>query len=157
MTMDWAVMNSIMAAPNRTCHVTKAPGEQGFGFTLQRQRNMGHSGFHTIGERGDIATGHLILLFADKVTAGSPAADAGLLPQDILLSINNINIHVLEHGQVVSTVQHSTVQYSTVQVVNLIRRYGDTLTLIVRQPQPYINDVGFTKGMASVLQLFMSM
>ena len=55
MTMDWAVMNSIMAAPNRTCHVTKAPGGQGYGFTLQRQRNMGHSGFHTIGERGDIA------------------------------------------------------------------------------------------------------
>ena len=109
MTMDWGVMNSIMAAPNRTCHVTKAPGGQGFGFTLQRQRNMGHSGFHTIGERGDIATGHLILyyfmyllsLFADKVTAGSPAADAGLLPQDILGSINNINIHTLEHGQVV--------------------------------------------------------
>ena len=101
MTMDWAVMNSIMAAPNRTCHVTKAPGGQGFGFTLQRQRTLGHSGFHTIGERGDIATGHLILLFADKVTAGSPAADAGLLPQDILVSINNINIHMLEHGQVV--------------------------------------------------------
>ena len=104
MTMDWAVMNSIMAAPNRTCHVTKAPGGQGYGFTLQRQRNMGHSGFHTIGERGDIALDNLyyiILLFADKVTAGSPAADAGLLPQDILGSINNINIHTLEHGQVV--------------------------------------------------------
>ena len=96
-------------------------------------------------------------LLADKVTAGSPAADAGLLPQDILLSINNNYIQLLEHGQVVSTVQHSTVQYSTVQVVNLIRRCGDTLTLIVRQPQPYINDVGFTKGMASVLQLFISM
>ena len=64
MTMDWAVMNSIMAAPNRTCHVTKAPGGHGFGFTLQRQRNMGHSGFHTIGERGDIATGHLRLYYS---------------------------------------------------------------------------------------------
>ena len=68
MTMDWAVMNSIMAAPNRTCHVTKAPGGQGFGFTLQRQRTLGHSGFHTIGEIGDIAPGHpghllLIILF----------------------------------------------------------------------------------------------
>ena len=44
---------------------------------------------------------YLLSLFADKVTAGSPAADAGLLPQDILGSINNIDIHMLEHGQVV--------------------------------------------------------
>ena len=55
-------------------------------------------------------------LLADKVTAGSPAADAGLLPQDILLSINNNYIQLLEHGQVVNTVQYSTAYYSTVQV-----------------------------------------
>ena len=106
------------APPARSCHVTKWPEFQGYGFTLHHNKSLG---LQAIGEERNpnyihlsmdryILYPHIIILFdplLGKVDENSPAAAAGLKAQDIIIEINGINVTRENHKQIVERIKSS--------------------------------------------------
>merc|ERR1712241_791312 len=76
------------APPARSCHVTKWPEFQGYGFTLHHNKKL------DVQEIG-------------KVDEGSPAAAAGLRAHDIIVEINGTNVSLENHKQIVDRIKSS--------------------------------------------------
>ena len=93
------------APPARSCHVTKWPEFQGYGFTLHHNKALG---LQEIGERrGTLEIVFIVFLFKGKVDEKSPAAAAGLKAQDIIIEINGINVTRENHKQIVERIKSS--------------------------------------------------
>ena len=92
------------APPARSCHVTKWPEFQGYGFTLHHNKALG---LQEIGERLETLIIFILFLFIGKVDEKSPAAAAGLKAQDIIIEINGINVTRENHKQIVERIKSS--------------------------------------------------
>ena len=91
--------------PARSCHLTKWPEFQGYGFTLHHNKVLG---LQEIGERREtLEIVFIFFLFIGKVDEKSPAAAAGLKAQDIIIEINGINVTRENHKQIVERIKSS--------------------------------------------------
>lgn len=107
------------APPARSCHVTKWPEFQGYGFTLHHNKALG---LQEIG----------------KVDENSPAAAAGLKAQDIIIEINGINVTRENHKQIVERIKSSGDSTTFLVVDEGCKEYHDHHGNVISSEMPNI-------------------
>jgi len=117
------------APPARSCHVTKWPEFQGYGFTLHHNKSLG---LQEIG----------------KVDENSPAAAAGLKAQDIIIEINGINVTRENHKQIVERIKSSGDSTRFLVVDEQCKEYHDHHGNIISSEMPNIVHISSERGQA---------